>query len=58
MLAEILLLGTLFFVLTPGVFFTLPQNGSPYVIATMHMLIFVLVYRIFGHSVVYGLNQI
>jgi len=58
MLAQILLLGVLFFVLTPGVFFTLPQDGSPYVIATIHMLIFVLVYRLVGQSVVERLNQI
>ena len=39
-------MAVLFFVLTPGVVLRLPPNGSKYVVAVAHALVFALVYYV------------
>ena len=53
----ILYSAVLFFVLTPGIFLTLPQNESKYVVAGVHALIFAILYSIthkYVWNIVYG----
>jgi hypothetical protein len=44
MLANLLVLGALFFLLVPGVLVSLPRGGSKYTVAFVHAIVFVLVY--------------
>jgi len=39
----------LFFLLTPGILVTIPPHGSKYVIATVHALVFTLIFH-FTHK--------
>jgi len=48
-----LFVAALFFVLTPGVFLTLPPKGSVYVVAAVHGVVFALVYHL-THKIVWN----
>ena len=53
----LLFIAVLFFILTPGVFVTLPDNTSDkYIVALVHALIFAFVYH-FTHKAVWKLTE-
>jgi len=41
-----LYVGILFYLLTPGILLTIPENGSKYTIAIVHALVFAMVYHL------------
>jgi len=47
-----LILGALFFVLSPGNFLTLPRGGSKMTVALVHAVVFVVAYYLFQMFVV------
>jgi len=47
-------MAALFFVLTPGVLFTLPPKGKIYTVALVHALIFALIYYL-SHNALHDL---
>lgn len=52
----LLYIALLFFVLTPGIFVSLPQGSSKFKVAAFHAVVFVLVYH-FTHRVVKRLGD-
>ena len=46
----------LFFILTPGIIITLPPNSSKYVVATVHGIVFAIIWY-FTHKLVWNLTQ-
>lgn len=45
----------LFFILTPGILLSLPKNGTKFVVAGVHALVFALVFH-FTHKLVWRLG--
>jgi hypothetical protein len=51
----ILFSALLFFVLTPGVFIRIPQNGSKYTVAAVHAAVFALIFGL-SHKFIWRLG--